>query len=178
LHLYITHSPTEQLSDALIFEAIKKILEGKKKGKWVEVMPRAIWSHNTIVCRATNFTPFRLLFKAKAVLLEEIKHKSPRTIAKAPPCPSEAEEKNLLESERLKTLTNLQKYQDETRNWRDVKVKKRYFDMGNLVLLRSPRTESSNKLESIWEGPYMIIEKTRPRAYRLADPQGPKLEHS
>jgi hypothetical protein len=33
-------------------------------------------------------------------------------------------------------------------------------------------------LESKWEGPYVIIEKTRPGAYRLVDPQGPKLEHS
>jgi hypothetical protein len=44
--------------NTLIFKAIKKILEGKTKGKWAEVMPRAIWSHNTTVCRATNFTPF------------------------------------------------------------------------------------------------------------------------
>jgi hypothetical protein len=42
----------------LILEAIKKILEGEKTGKWAEVMPRAVWSHNTMVCRATNFTPF------------------------------------------------------------------------------------------------------------------------
>jgi hypothetical protein len=28
--------------NALIFEAIKKILEGKKKGKWVKVMPRVV----------------------------------------------------------------------------------------------------------------------------------------
>jgi hypothetical protein len=54
-------------ANALIFEAIKKILKGKKKGKWVEVMPRAVWSHNTTVCRATNFMPFRLLFGAEAV---------------------------------------------------------------------------------------------------------------
>jgi hypothetical protein len=163
-------------ANALIFEAIKKI--GEKKGKWAEVMPRAIWSHNTMICRATNFTPFRLLFGAEAILPEEIKNKSLHTTARTPPCPSEAEEKDLLESERLKAVTHLQKYQDETRNWRDVKVKKRDFDMGNLVLLRSPRTESSSKLESIWEGPYMIIEKTRPRAYHLTDPHGPKLEHS
>jgi hypothetical protein len=60
----------------LIFEAIKKILEGEKKGKWVEVMPRAVWSHNTTVCRAANFTPFQLLFGVEAVLLEEIRHQS------------------------------------------------------------------------------------------------------
>jgi hypothetical protein len=45
-------------ANTMIFEAIKKILEGKRKNKWAEVMPRAVWSHNMIVCRATNFTPF------------------------------------------------------------------------------------------------------------------------
>jgi hypothetical protein len=165
-------------ANALIFEAIKKILEGEKKDKWTEVMPRAVWSHNTMVYRATNFNPFRLLFKAVAVLPEEIKHQSLRTTAKAPLCPNKAEEKDLLESERLKVVTNLQKYQDKTRNWRDPKVKRRYFDVGNLVLLRSPRTKGSGKLESKWEGIYVIIEKTRPGAYHLTDPQGPKLEHS
>jgi hypothetical protein len=55
------------------------------------------------------------LFRAEAVLPELIKHQSLRTTAEAPPCPNEAEEKDLLESERLKEVTNLQKYQDETR---------------------------------------------------------------
>jgi hypothetical protein len=41
-----------------IFEAIKKILEGEKIGQWAEVIPTVLWSHNTTVCRATNFTPF------------------------------------------------------------------------------------------------------------------------
>jgi hypothetical protein len=124
-------------ANALIFEAIKKILEGQKKGKWAEVMPRAVWSQNTTICRATNFTPFQLLFRAEAVLPEEIKHQSLRTTTEAPPCPNEVEEKDLLEPERLKAVTNLRRYQDETRNWRDPKVKKREFDVGNLVLLRS-----------------------------------------
>jgi hypothetical protein len=82
-------------ANALIFEAIKKILEGKKMGKWAEVMPRAVWSHNTTVCRATNITPFQLLFGVEAVLPEEIKHQSIRTTAEVSPCPSEAEENRL-----------------------------------------------------------------------------------
>jgi hypothetical protein len=61
-------------ANALIFEAINKILEGKKKEKWVEVMPKAVWSHNTTVCRVTNFTPFRLMYGAEAILPEEVKH--------------------------------------------------------------------------------------------------------
>jgi hypothetical protein len=91
----------------LIFEAIKKILKCEKKGKWAEFMPRAVWSHNTTIYRATNFTSFWLLFRAEAVLPEEIKHQSMCTIAEAPPCPNEVEEKDLLESQRLKVVANL-----------------------------------------------------------------------
>jgi hypothetical protein len=43
-------------------------------------MTREVWSHNTIVCRATNFTPFQLLFRAEAVVPEEIKHQSSHTV--------------------------------------------------------------------------------------------------
>jgi hypothetical protein len=46
-------------ANGLILEAIKKIFKGEKKGKLVEVMPQAVWSHNTIVCRATNFMSFQ-----------------------------------------------------------------------------------------------------------------------
>jgi hypothetical protein len=41
-------------ANTLIFSAIKKILEDCK---WAEEMLRAVWSHNTFVCKATKFTP-------------------------------------------------------------------------------------------------------------------------
>jgi hypothetical protein len=50
-------------------------------------------------------------------------------------CPNEAEEKDLLESDRLNAVANLQKYQEETRIWRDLKVKLQEFSVGNLILL-------------------------------------------
>jgi hypothetical protein len=89
-----------------------------------------------------------------------------------PPYPSEVEDKDLLEPDRLKEVANVQKYQDETRAWTDLKVKLRELDVGDLVLLRSPHTESSDKLKSKWVGPYMVVEKLRPRVYHLLDPQG------
>jgi hypothetical protein len=63
-------------ANSLMVEAIKKILEEEMKEKWAEVIPTAVWSHNTIVCRATNFTPIQLMYGAEAVLAEEIKHQS------------------------------------------------------------------------------------------------------
>jgi hypothetical protein len=50
------------------------------KGKWVEELPKVVWSHNTTVSRATGFTPFRLLYREEAMLPKEIKHQSLRTI--------------------------------------------------------------------------------------------------
>jgi hypothetical protein len=78
----------------------------------------------------------------------------------------------LLESDKLKAVANLQKYQEETRAWRDLKFKLTDFDVGNLVLLRSPCTKSTDKFEAKWTGPYVVIEKTRPDTYHLLDPQG------
>jgi hypothetical protein len=44
-----------------------------------------------------NFTLFRLIYGAEAVLPEEIRHQSLRTAIETPACPNKAEEKDLLE---------------------------------------------------------------------------------
>jgi hypothetical protein len=147
---------------------VKKILEGEKKGNWAEVMPMVVWSHNTIVCRATNFTPFQLMYGADTMLPEEIKHRSLWAAAESTPCPSEAEDKDLLESDRLMAVTNLEKYQEEIGAWRDQKVKRKQFEVGNPVLLWSPRMENTGKFEAKWIGPYMVSEKMRSGTYRLS----------
>jgi hypothetical protein len=175
---YPQSNATVERANSLIFKAMKKILEGEKKGKWAEVMPTAVWSHNTTVSRATNFTPFQLMYGTEAMLPEEIKHRSLWMAIETVPCTNEAEEKDLLESNRLKVVANLEKYQEQTRAWRDPKVKAWEFDLGNLVLLRSPKTESTGKFEPKWIGPYVVTQKTRPDAYRLSDIEGKVLEHS
>jgi hypothetical protein len=71
-------------------------------------------------------------------------------------------------------MANLQKYQEETKAWRDPMVKLQELDVGNLVLWRNPRTD---KFKAKWAGLYVVIEKSRLGAYRLSDPQGRVLEH-
>jgi hypothetical protein len=82
--------------NALIFTAIKKCLEDQKKGKWTEELPKAVWSHNTSVSRATNVTSFKMLFSEDPVTPEEIKFWSARTSSEAAYSPIEAESKDLL----------------------------------------------------------------------------------
>jgi hypothetical protein len=73
-------------------------------------LSRAIWSHNTSICRATKFTPFKLLYGEDPVTLEEIKLCSARTKAEAVYSPTKTESKDLLEPECMKAIKNLQSY--------------------------------------------------------------------
>jgi hypothetical protein len=63
----------------------------------------------------------------------------------------------LLEPDRIKAVHNIQKYQDEIKAWRDSKVKLRELDVGDLVLLWSPYTESLDKLKAKWVGSYVVV---------------------
>jgi hypothetical protein len=108
-------------ANTLIFIAIKKILESQSKGKCVEELPRAVRSDNTSICRATKFTPFKLLYGEGPVTPDEIKFHSARTDMEAIYSPTEAKSKDLLEPERMKVVKNLQSYQKETKAWRDKK---------------------------------------------------------
>jgi hypothetical protein len=56
----------------LEFTTIKKCQEDQNEGKSIEELSWEVWSHNTSVSRATNFTPFKLLFNEEPVTPEEI----------------------------------------------------------------------------------------------------------
>ena len=90
-----------------------------KKGKWADLLPEAVWALNTTECRATGFTPFRLLYGSEAMTPQEIKHGSPRTSASAVPDVDEPTCKDLIDGDRVFALQALNKYQAQTKVWRD-----------------------------------------------------------
>jgi hypothetical protein len=125
-----------------------------------------------------KFTPFNFLYEEEPVTPEEIKPRSARTKTEATYGPSEAESKDLLEPKCKKAVENLQSYQNETRAWRDKKIKLKHIEAGALVLLQILCTEASGKLEPKWIEPFVVTGKTRPGSFRLADNEGRVLEHS
>jgi hypothetical protein len=161
-----------------IFTAIKKMLLDDKKGKWVDLLPEAVWALNMTECRATGFTPFRLLYGSEAMTPQEIKHGSPRTSASVVPDVDELTSKDLIDRDRVFALQALNKYQAQTKAWRDHAVLPREFNEGDTVLVRITRTESRGKLEPKWEGPFIVKTKSSPSAYRLTTQSGEDLEHS
>jgi hypothetical protein len=58
------------------------------------------------------------------------------------------------EEDRLEALGNIEKYQDETRKWRNKKVREQKISMGDMVLQRKMR--GIEKLEETRQGAYRL----------------------
>jgi transposase InsO family protein len=154
-------------ANGLIFSGIKKCLFDQKKGKWVDELPKVIWSHNTTMSRATGFTPFRLLFGTEAMTPEEIKNESMRVLkGKEIEEIDKKVEKDMIELTILEAAENIQR---ETRAWRDKKVVQKDIKTGDLVLKRKKNWENPEKLHESWEGPYIARETDMPGAFRLME---------
>jgi len=77
----------------------------------------------------------------------------------------------------LQASENLEKYQQETRKWRDKKVVKKNITVGDWVLKRKPNAETFGKLNSKWEGTFPVTKSNRPGSYHLSDTEGNELQH-
>ena len=164
-------------ANGVIFTSIKKCLFDQKNGKWVDELPKVVWSHNTSEIRTTKFTPFRLLYGAEAMSPEELKNKSLRATS-APEGNEPPDDSDLIELDILQAASNLNKYQKETTKWRDKKVIKKNISVRDCVLKRKPNAENTGKMEPKWDGPYLVISSKRPASYHLADSEGNELSHS
>jgi hypothetical protein len=149
----------------------------QKKWKWADEMSRVILSHNTTESRATKFTPFRLLYGAEAMCPEELVNQSARVLAENSK-ESEELDKDFVESNRLNAVSNLRKYQEEAKRWRDKKVIKKDIQVGDFILKRKKNPDSVGKLQISWEGPYIVPSSSRDGTFRLKDEEGNELPHS
>jgi hypothetical protein len=104
-----------------VFSTISKTLFNLHKVKWVEELPKVVWSHNTTASRTTGFTPFKLLYGEEAMLSEEIKHESLRAMQQTM-AEDEEYSKKMIEGIRLEAVDNILKYQDQTKKWRDKSI--------------------------------------------------------
>jgi hypothetical protein len=150
-----------------------------EEGKWVDELPKVIWSHNTTVSRATGFTPFCLLFGTEAMTPEEIKNESMRVLnGKEIEEIDKKVEKDMIELTILEAAENIEKSQRETRAWRDKKAVRKDIKTGDLVLKRKKNWENLGKLHESWEGPYIARETEMPGAFRLMEQSGEELPYS
>ena len=79
---------------------------------------------------------------------------------------------------RLQATENLGRYQQETRKWRDKNISEKNFVLGDLVLRRFGNASSMGKIQSKWDGPFLVKRSLRPSSYHLANMEGDELPHT
>jgi hypothetical protein len=87
-------------------------------------------------------------------------------------------EKDMIELTILEAAENIEKYQKETKAWKDRKVIKKDIKTGDLVLKRMKNWENPGKLQEPWEGPYIAKETSMTGAFSLLDQTGEELSYS
>jgi transposase InsO family protein len=105
----------------VIFAGIKRNIIELPKSKWAEELARVIWSHNTTTSMTMQFSPFKLLYDAEAMLPEDL---CLGTWRDTPPS-NEALKASVqnIEEARLQAGTNLLTYQEESRRWKNKKIR-------------------------------------------------------
>nr|ABA97143.1 retrotransposon protein, putative, Ty3-gypsy subclass [Oryza sativa Japonica Group] len=160
-----------------ILEALKKRLEEAAKGKWPEEMLSVLWALRMTPTRPTKFSPFMLLYGDEAMTPTELGANSPRVTFSGG---EEGREVSLelLEGVRVEALEHMRKYATGTSATYNKKVRPTELLPGHLVLRKKANPIAVGKIESKWEGPYLIKHRSRTGSFRLVTLEGEEFDHS
>jgi hypothetical protein len=126
---------------------------------------------STVTPSKNTAKPWALKRNFRQSIIRVLKGKEPEEIDKKV-------EKDMIELTILEATENIEKYQRETRAWRDKKVIRKDIKTGDLVLKRKKNWENPGKLHESWEGPYIARETDTPGAFRLMEQTGEELPYS
>jgi transposase InsO family protein len=126
--------------------------------RWMKELPSVVWSLRTTPSRATGFTPFFLVYGAKAILPTDLEYGSPRTRAYDDQSNRTNREDSLdqLEEARDMALLHSARYQQSLRRYHARGVQSRDLQVGDLVLRLRQDARGRHKLTPPWKGPFII----------------------
>jgi len=126
-----------------------------------------IWGLRTQPSKATGQTPFFLVYGSEAILPADIMWKSPRlemydsTEADG----SRQLELDSLDEMRCNALLRSTRYLQNMGRYHDRNIQTRSFNVGDMVLRRIQDETGLHKLNSRWEGPFIVTKVTGPGSY-------------
>ena len=83
-----------------------------------------------------------------------------------------------VEEARINALTQSARYLQGVRRYHDRNVQQRSFNIGDLILRRIQDETGLHKLNSIWEGPFIVSKVTRPGSYIITDVDSKEVPNS
>jgi hypothetical protein len=139
-------------------------------------LPHMIWGLRTQVSSAMGFSPFFLVYGSEAVLPTGVAFGAPQIQFYEE---GEAEQTrridlDSLEEQRLAAVMRQACKDQQLRRYHDCNFKETSFNVNDLVLRRTQKTDGMHKLSVPWEGPFIVTEVISPSTYRLqwSDGQG------
>jgi transposase InsO family protein len=136
----------------------------EKGGKdWSKKLDGALWAYQMAFKTPIGVTPHQFVYGNAYHLPVELEHKAYWAIKVMNPDLDAAGIKRRiqiseLEEMRLKAYENASIYKERIKRWYDKRLKKKKFKEGDKVLLYNSRfkTFGKGKLQSKWDGPYIV----------------------
>ena len=141
-----------------------------------------MWAYRTTPRATTGETPFSLTYGFEAIVLTKIGLPTYRVANYDDRGNEEAlrAELDLVEEKLDQTYLRMAAFKQRVSQCFNKRVKHRSFQVGDLVLKavnQSTKNPSHGKLGPNWEGPYIVIQVTRPGTYWLQMLEGQNLPH-
>jgi hypothetical protein len=150
----------------------------KKHGaNWVNELPSVLWGNRTTPSRATEETPFFLVYGAEACLPPEIIMGSPRVQSFDESMQEQLrrEDVDFIDERRWRAVIRNARYNQALRRYHQRFVHSRELRVRDLVLRRVLNQEGLHKLSPRWEGPFKVTEICQPGCVCLSTTEGVPL---
>ena len=164
-----------------MLKIIKTRLEGAK-GIWLEKLPSILWTYRTTTRTPTRETQFWLTYESEEVIPAEVGLTSYRVHNHDDSKNNEVMrlQLDLVDEVRAVAEQRLARYQDRMAKHYNSRVRRKDFQVGDLVLRRvmgAAKDPTQRKLGPNWEEPYRITSWQRKGTYHLETLDGQKLPH-
>jgi hypothetical protein len=138
-----------------------------------------VWSLGTTPSRATEFTPFFLVYGAEAILPTDLEYGSPRVRGYDEGANQRASEDSLDQLDEVRTVALMYsaRYQQALRRYQARKMRRRDSE-GDLVLRLRQDNRGRHRLPPPREGPYIVVKVLNPSTYKLANEDGEELTNA
>jgi hypothetical protein len=172
-----TNGQAETLNRELKSILNKTIEKGGKD--WSNKLDGALWAYQTTFKTLIGITPYQFVYGKACYLSVELEHKAYWAIKEMNLDLDAAVVKRKiqiseLEEMRLKAYENASIYKERIKRWYDKRFKKKEFKEGDNVLLYNSRfkTFRKGKLQSKWDGPYVVHSVLSNGAVTIMDVKG------
>jgi hypothetical protein len=167
----------------MIFQGLKPIIFDRLKPyakKWVKELSSVLWALHTTPSCITGHTPFSLVYNSEAMLPIEVEHQSFQVQQFSEEQSNDSQVDDLTKLEELceEAVIQSAKHPQAMRRYHTRNISSHSFKDGDFVLHKIQTTKDQHKLFLVWEGPFEVVEVTRPGSYRLQREGGPEVPNS